>query len=59
MSNEFVIKTNHLSKNFGDKKVIKDCNMNVKTGSVYCLVGKNGAGKIEKTVCNIIKLRIY
>ena len=45
MPSEFVIKTNHLSKDFGGKTVIKDCNMNVKTGSIYCLVGKNGAGK--------------
>lgn len=45
MSSEFVIKTNHLSKDFGEKRVIKDCNMNVKQGSIYCLVGKNGAGK--------------
>lgn len=45
MPSEFVIKTNHLSKDYGEKTVIKDCNMNVKTRSIYCLVGKNGAGK--------------
>ncbi len=45
MSSEFVIKTDHLSKDFGEKRVIKNCNMNVRRGSIYCLVGKNGAGK--------------
>lgn len=34
MPSEFAIKTNHLSKDFGGKTVIKDCNMNVKTGSL-------------------------
>lgn len=42
---EYAIKTYNLSKTYNEKVVINSCNMNVKKGRVYCLVGQNGAGK--------------
>lgn len=42
---EYVVKTYNLSKKYNEKTVISNCNMSVKKGRIYCLVGKNGAGK--------------
>lgn len=35
----------HLSKQFGDLKVLKDINMVVKEGEVVCIIGPSGSGK--------------
>ena len=40
-----VIKVEHLQKNFGDNKVLKDINAQVNEGQVICLIGPSGAGK--------------
>ena len=40
-----MIKITDLSKSFGDKKVLENLNCNIKTGSIYGLIGANGAGK--------------
>lgn len=40
-----MIKITDLNKSFGDKKVLENLNCNIKTGSVYGLIGANGAGK--------------
>ncbi len=45
MKKEYVVEINNLSKDFKGKQVIKNCNMSVRKGSIYCLVGQNGAGK--------------
>lgn len=45
MQEEYVVKTHGLYKNYNEKQVIKNCNMGVKKGHIYCLVGQNGAGK--------------
>lgn len=42
---EYVVKTYNLTKNYNEKTVISSCNMRVKKGRIYCLVGQNGAGK--------------
>lgn len=42
---EYVVKTHGLFKDYKEKNVINNCNMNVKRGKIYCLVGQNGAGK--------------
>lgn len=42
---EYIVKTYNLSKNYNKKTVINSCNMSVKKGRIYCLVGQNGAGK--------------
>ena len=40
-----MIQITNLSKSFGDKKVLENLNCNIKTGSIYGLIGANGAGK--------------
>lgn len=42
---KYAVITRNLSKNYKEKEVLKCCNMHVKKGSVYCLVGQNGVGK--------------
>lgn len=45
MSDKIAIQTNNLSKCFGPKEVIHNCNMCVEQGHIYGLLGANGAGK--------------
>ena len=40
-----MIKISDLNKSFGEKKVLENLNCNIKTGSIYGLIGANGAGK--------------
>ncbi|KSV57420.1 ABC transporter ATP-binding protein [Acetivibrio ethanolgignens] len=41
----YAVRTHNLFKDYKEKNVISNCNMNVKRGKIYCLVGQNGAGK--------------
>lgn len=36
---------NHLSKSFGDLKVLADVNLTLQSGNIYCLMGPSGSGK--------------
>lgn len=45
MQKEFAIKVNHLSKTFGNQKVVDDISFTVNKGEVFGLLGPNGAGK--------------
>ncbi|MCR4691142.1 MAG: amino acid ABC transporter ATP-binding protein [Lachnospiraceae bacterium] len=40
-----MLKTEHVSKKFGDLEVLKDINLSVKKGEVICIIGPSGAGK--------------
>ena len=40
-----MIKITNLTKSFGKKKVLENLNCNIKTNSIYGLIGANGAGK--------------
>lgn len=42
---EFILKTEHLVKNFGTLSVLKDINLEIKKGEVICIIGPSGAGK--------------
>ena len=52
---EYVIETKNLCKNYMKNQVLKDLNVHVPKGSIYGLVGKNGAGKstFMRVVCGI------
>lgn len=43
--NKFAVKISGLVKTFNQKEVIRNCNMTVSKGSVYGMLGVNGAGK--------------
>jgi ABC-2 type transport system ATP-binding protein len=51
-----MLKIEHLVKNFGDQKVLKDLNLNIRKGEIYALLGKNGSGKSTtiKILCNLL-----
>jgi len=46
------LKLEHISKSYGDKKVLQDVSFSLKQGKVYILMGANGSGKT--TLFNII-----
>lgn len=43
--NEYVLKTNHLSKIYQNKMALNKVNLSIKKGSIYGFIGQNGAGK--------------
>jgi ABC-type multidrug transport system, ATPase component len=42
---DFIIKTNNLTKLYGEQKSVSNLNIHVKEGRIYGLLGRNGAGK--------------
>lgn len=51
-NNEFTIEIKNLSHFFGEKKIYENLNLNIKKGSVFAFLGKNGVGK--STLINIL-----
>lgn len=51
MSQEPVIKINHLSKAFGKHVVLRDINFSVCMGDVTCIIGASGSGKSTLLRC--------
>lgn len=45
MSTEYVLRTQNLTKTFGQHKAVNKVCMNVRKGDIYGFIGKNGAGK--------------
>ncbi len=45
MSDDVVLKFEHIKKRFGTVKALDDINFEIRRGEVHCLVGENGAGK--------------
>ncbi|MBP0726875.1 ATP-binding cassette domain-containing protein [Bacillus sp. RG28] len=45
MNNISAVKVENLTKTFDGHEVIKNCNMNVRKGTIYGFLGANGAGK--------------
>ena len=43
--NDIIIKAENITKYFGDKKVLDNINLEIKRGTVYGLLGRNGCGK--------------
>jgi ABC-2 type transport system ATP-binding protein len=43
--NEYVLKTNQLSKKYQNKMALNKVNVTIKKGSIYGFIGQNGAGK--------------
>ncbi|NLG04640.1 MAG: ABC transporter ATP-binding protein [Clostridia bacterium] len=46
-----IIEVTHLSKSYGEKKVVKDLSFSVQKGTVLGLLGANGAGKTTSIEC--------
>ena len=41
----FIVETNHLTKQYGTQKSVADLNLHIAQGRIYGLLGRNGAGK--------------
>lgn len=54
---EYILQTDNLSKVYGTKTVLDNVSIHVPKGSIYGLVGKNGAGKTTfmRIICGLTK----
>ena len=52
-----MLKIEHLTKAYGDKKAVDDLNLHIKPGEIYGFIGHNGAGKTTtlKSVVGILQ----
>lgn len=52
-----MLKINHLTKIYGDKKAVDDLSLHIRPGEIYGFIGHNGAGKTTtiKAVCGILQ----
>ena len=55
---DHIIEVSHLKKSFKDHQVLKDVSFSIKKGSIFALLGSNGAGKttIVKILSTLTKL---
>ena len=51
-----MLKIEHLTKTFGDKKAVDDLSLHIKPGEIFGFIGHNGAGKTTtlKSCCGIL-----
>ena len=40
-----MLKIQHLTKTYGDKKAVDDLSLHIQAGEIYGFIGHNGAGK--------------
>ena len=54
---EFVLRTDRLTKLYGDKPAVDSVTMCIRRGDIYGFVGRNGAGKttLMRIVCGLIR----
>ena len=52
-----MLKIEHLTKTYGEKKAVDDLNLHIKPGEIYGFIGHNGAGKTTtlKSVVGILQ----
>ncbi|NLA87473.1 MAG: ABC transporter ATP-binding protein [Clostridiales bacterium] len=52
-----MLKINHLTKTYGEKRAVDDLTLHIKPGEIYGFIGHNGAGKTTaiKSVCGILQ----
>lgn len=57
MTESIAIKVNGLTKEFNQKKVVNNLNIEIKTGEIFGFLGPNGSGKSTtiKMLCGLIK----
>ena len=51
-ADDIVLSMSHITKIFGDSKVLDDVNLEVRRGEIHALCGENGAGK--STLMNVL-----
>jgi len=55
--NEPILKIDHLTKTYGNKKAVDDLSLSIYPGTIYGFIGHNGAGKTTtiKACCGILQ----
>lgn len=43
-----VLRIEHLTKNYGEKKAVDDLNLHIAPGEIYGFIGHNGAGRPQR-----------
>lgn len=53
--NEYVLKTNHLSKKYQNNMALNNVDLSIVKGSIYGFIGQNGAGKstLIRVICGL------
>ena len=51
LQDEYLVSIQHLEKSFGDLKVLRDVNINIKKGEVVVVLGPSGSGKSTMLRC--------
>ena len=53
-----MLKIDHFTKTYGDKKAVDDLTLHIQRGEIYGFIGHNGAGKTTtlKSVAGIMQL---
>ena len=53
-----MLKIDHLTKQYGEKKAVDDLSLHIKPGEIYGFIGHNGAGKTTtlKTINRLIDI---
>ena len=46
-----MLKIEHLSKTYGEKKAVDDLSLHIRPGEIYGFIGHNGAGKTTTIKC--------
>ncbi|MDE7430317.1 MAG: ATP-binding cassette domain-containing protein [Lachnospiraceae bacterium] len=56
MEENYIIKVEHLTKNFGKIKVLDDVTMNFEKHKIHGIIGRNGSGKtiLMKCICGFL-----
>lgn len=47
---DFIIRTEHLTKRYGEKTAVSDLSLSIRAGEIFGLLGPNGAGKTTTTL---------
>src|SRR3954470_18746302 len=57
MSDELAIDVHGMTKRFGDRTVVNDISLQVRTGEIYGFLGPNGSGKTTfiRMLCGLLK----
>lgn len=52
-----MLKIQHLTKTYGDKKAVDDLSLEIRPGEIYGFIGHNGAGKTTtiKACCGLLQ----